>query len=116
MAIPPFSHQENHAITSHHLSAAAIASIAVGGRIALALLLLVIYLIARKKSAMPAIKIEQERAEIGMSASERGENDGTPLRQELDNTLHYGSELDGRVHVGYELEGSEDWIVEAPAP
>lgn len=116
MAIPPFSHQENHAITSYHLSAAAIASIAVGGRIALALLLLVIYLIARKKSAMPAIKIEQERTEIDMNASERFENDGTPLRQELDNTLHHGSELDGRVHVGYELEGSEDWIAEAPAP
>lgn len=116
MAIPPLSHQENHARTSHHLSAAAIASIAVGGRIALALLLLAIYLIVRKKSAMQAIKIEQQRTEIDMNASERYEKDGTTLRQELDNTLHHGSELDGRVHVGYELEGSEDWIAEAPAP
>lgn len=65
---------------------------------------------------MPAIRIEQERTELNLNASERWEKDGTPLRQELDSTLHHGSELDGRVHVGYELDGSEDWIAEAPAP
>lgn len=116
MTIPPFSHHENLAITSHHLSAAAIASIAVGGSIALALLLLIVYLNAGKISAMLAIKIEQEKNEINTNTSRGYEKDGTPLRQELDNTLYHGPELDGRVHIGYELEGSEDWIAEAPAP
>lgn len=117
MTIPPFTHyHEDYATTSHHLSAAAIASIAVGGSIALALLLLVVYLNARKISALLALKIKQERTEIDTNASKRYEKDGIQLRQELDNTLYHGSELDGRVHIGYELEGSEDWIAEAPAP
>lgn len=116
MAIPPPSNKENHTIKSHHLSAAATASIVVGISIALAFLLLAIYLLARKRLAMRAIKIEQERAELDTNARRGYEMDGTPLRQELDNTVHHGAELDGRIHIGYELEGSEDWIAEAPAP
>lgn len=115
MAIQPPSNKENHTIKSHYLSAAATASIAVGGSIALAFLLLAIYLLARKRSAMRAIKLEQERAELDMNARKGYEMDGTPLRQELDNTVHHGAELDGRIHIGYELEGSGDWIAEAPA-
>lgn len=75
-----------------------------------------IYLLAGKRSAVRAIKIGQDRAELDMNASKRCEMEGTPSRQELENTLHHGSELDGRTHIRYELEGSEDWIAEAPAP
>lgn len=115
MAIPPPSQQEAHTPKSHHLSAGTITGITIGGGIALVLLLMAVYLLTRKGLVMRAIEIEQERAELDMSAGKRYEMDGTPLKQELDDTQYHGSELDGRIHIGHEVEGSEDWIAELPA-
>lgn len=115
MAIPAPSQQEVHTPESRHLPTGTIAGIAIGSSIALVFLLLAVYQIARKYSAMRTINDEQERAELDMSASRKYEMDGTQLKQELDNTQHYGQELDGRIHIGHEVEGSLDWIAELPA-
>lgn len=115
VAIPAPSQQEVHTTESRHLSAGHIAGIAIGSSLALVFLLLAIYQIARKYSAMRTINFEQERAGLDMNASRKYEMDGTQLKQELDNTQHYGQELDGRIHIGHEVEGSLDWIAELPA-
>lgn len=111
MAILPPSRQDTHTIKSYHLSAASIAGIAIGSSIVLFIFPLAIYLLTRKGLAILAIKTEQERAELDINASLRYEMDGTPLKQELDDTQYHGSELDGRIHIGHEVEGPGDWIL-----
>lgn len=115
MAIPPISQQETDIPKSHHLSAATITGIAISSSIALVLLLLAIYFLARKWLAMRAINFGQEKAELDMDAIRRSEMDGTPLKQELDDTQYHGQELDGTLHIGHEVEGSTDWVAELPA-
>lgn len=50
-----------------------------------------------------------------MDAIRRSEMDGTPLKQELDDTQYHGQELDGTLHIRHEVEGSTNWIAELPA-
>lgn len=66
---------------------------------------------------MRTINIKREENELDINASRQyDEMDGTQLKQELEDTQHFGPELDGRVHIGHEVEGSVDWIAELPAP